>query len=227
MNDLASGIGANAPARAHFMRIHHFATVLFFAPMLHAADTLAVPAEGISPAATPVATESIVVGGGCFWCTEAAYQLVPGVVSVTSGYAGGFVKNPTYNQVCNGLTGHAEVVRVEFNPSVVSLDRLLDLFWHIHNPTTLNRQGADVGTQYRSIILHANPAQKAAAEASLARANPSWDGKIVTEIVPLDAFYPAESYHQNYYRDNPQAGYCRAVIRPKIDKFKTALDAAK
>ncbi len=213
------------------MNFHRLASALAIVPLLHAADTLAVSTNGISPAAspapvpTPAATETIVLGGGCFWCTEAAYQLVPGVKAVTSGYAGGHAKNPTYEQVCGGTTGHAEVVKVEFDPSAVSLDRLLDLFWHIHNPTTLDRQGADVGTQYRSIILYSTPGQRAAAEASLARANPEWGGKIVTEIRPLDVFYPAEAYHKNYYKNNPQAGYCRAVIKPKLEKFRSELGA--
>ncbi|OAM88144.1 peptide methionine sulfoxide reductase [Termitidicoccus mucosus] len=164
----------------------------------------------------------MVLGGGCFWCTEAAYKLVSGVVSVTSGYAGGRKANPTYEEVCTGRTGHAEVVRVEFDPEKVSLDRLLDFFWVIHDPTTLNRQGADVGTQYRSVIFYADDAQRQAAEASMARANPEWGGKIVTEIKPLTTFYRAEEYHQDYFRKNPNQGYCQAVIRPKIDKLKKA-----
>lgn len=164
--------------------------------------------------------ETLVVGGGCFWCTEAAYELIPGVKSVISGYAGGSRANPTYEQVCEGTTGHAEVIRITFDPDEVSLDTLLDFFWEIHDPTTLNRQGADVGTQYRSVILYANEAQKIAAEASLARANPAWGGKIVTELAPLARFYRAEEDHQDYYRNNPGAGYCRVVIKPKLDKLK-------
>jgi peptide-methionine (S)-S-oxide reductase len=165
-------------------------------------------------------TESLVVGGGCFWCTEAAYELVPGVKAVVSGYAGGSVANPTYKQITTGRTGHAEVIRIDYDPEKVSLETLLDFFWDIHDPTTLNRQGADEGPQYRSIILYANDAQKAAAEASLAKANPAWGGKIVTELVALKEFYVAEEYHQDYYKNNPSAGYCRVVIRPKIDKLK-------
>ena len=161
----------------------------------------------------------LVLGGGCFWCTEAAYELVPGVRSVISGYAAGRTENPTYRDICTGETGHAEVIRVEFDPEVVGLDRLLDYFWQVHNPTTLNRQGADVGTQYRSIILYADDEQKAAAEASRDRANPGWGGKIVTSIEPLTMFYPAEDYHQDYFKKNPQAGYCQAVIRPKLEKL--------
>ncbi|MBW8781957.1 MAG: peptide-methionine (S)-S-oxide reductase MsrA [Verrucomicrobia bacterium] len=167
-------------------------------------------------------TESLVLGGGCFWCTEAAYELLPGVQSVVSGYAGGKVDDPTYEQVCGGGTGHAEVVRIDFDPGQISLETLLDFFWKIHDPTTLNRQGADAGTQYRSVIFYAGEVQKKAAEASLARANLGWAGKIVTEIAPLGRFYPAEAYHQDYFRNNPHAGYCRAVIKPKIDKLKAA-----
>ncbi len=165
-------------------------------------------------------TESLVVGGGCFWCTEAAYELVPGVKSVVSGFAGGKVDNPSYKQVTTGRTGHAEVIRIDFDPTQVSLETLLDYFWGIHDPTTLNRQGADEGPHYRSIILYANDAQKVAAEASKAKANPSWGGRIVTELVPLKAFFEAEDYHQDYYKKNPSAGYCRVVIKPKLDKLK-------
>ena len=164
--------------------------------------------------------ETLVVGGGCFWCTEAAYELLPGVKSVVSGYAGGTHLNPTYEEVCGGTTGHAEVIRIAFDPGEVALETLLDFFWEIHDPTTLNRQGADAGTQYRSVILYADEAQRAAAEASLARANPAWGGKIVTELAPLARFYRAEDDHQDYYRKNPSAGYCRVVIKPKIDKLR-------
>lgn len=165
-------------------------------------------------------TASLVLGGGCFWCTEAAYELVPGVKAVVSGYAGGHQAKPNYEQVSDGRTGHAEVIRIDYDPAEVSLETLLDFFWQVHDPTTLNRQGADTGPQYRSIILYANEAQKAAAEASLARANPAWGGKIVTEIKPLGTFYEAEAYHQDYYKKNPSAGYCRVVIKPKLDKLK-------
>lgn len=164
--------------------------------------------------------DSLVLGGGCFWCTEAAYELVPGVTSVVSGYAGGHRPDPSYRQVCEGNTGHAEVIRIDYDPQKVSLDELLDFFWKVHDPTTLNRQGADEGPQYRSIILYANDAQKVAAEASLERANAEWGGNIVTEIKPLTRFYEAEPEHQDYYRRNPNAGYCRVVIKPKIEKLK-------
>lgn len=166
--------------------------------------------------------KSLIVGGGCFWCTEAAYELLPGVEAVVSGYAGGARPNPTYEQVCAGVSGHAEVIRIDYDPSKITLEALLDYFWKIHDPTTLNRQGADEGTQYRSVIFYADAEQKAAAEASLARANPGWGGKIVTQIAPLEIFYEAEAYHQDYFRRNPHGGYCQMVIRPKIEKLKKA-----
>lgn len=174
-----------------------------------------------APAATPAHAETLVLGGGCFWCVEAAYELVPGVLAAESGYAGGKRPNPSYEQVCSGATGHAEVVKISFDPRVVSRGKLVDFFWDIHNPTTLNQQGADVGTQYRSVIYYATPEEKALIDASLAKANEeSWGGKIVTEVSPLPTFYPAEDYHQDYYKKNPNAGYCRVVIKPKIDKLK-------
>lgn len=164
--------------------------------------------------------ESLVLGGGCFWCTEAAYELLPGVKSVVSGYAGGETRNPTYKQVTSGRTGHAEVIRIDFDAQEISARELLDYFWEVHDPTTLNRQGADVGTQYRSVILYTDEAQRKAAEESRTKANPEWGGTIVTEIRPLETFYEAEPYHQDYYRKNPNAGYCRVVIKPKIEKLK-------
>jgi peptide-methionine (S)-S-oxide reductase len=163
-------------------------------------------------------SEFLVLGGGCFWCTEAAYELLPGVKTVVSGYAGGARDNPSYEQVCTGASGHAEVIRIEYDPAVVTLDRLLDFFWEIHDPTTLNRQGADRGTQYRSVIYYADETQKTAVLASRDRANPGWAGKIVTEISPLPKFFEAEAYHQDYYRRNPEGGYCQMVIRPKLEK---------
>ena len=180
------------------------------------------PADAPAPSA-PVQTESLVLGGGCFWCVEAAFELVPGVLAAESGYAGGQRPNPSYEQVCTGATGHAEVVKITFDPAVVKRGQLLDFFWDIHDPTTLNRQGADAGTQYRSVIYYATPEEKSLIDASVAKANAeSWNGKIVTEVSPLPAFYPAEEYHQDYYKKNPSAGYCRAVIKPKIDKLKKA-----
>ena len=168
----------------------------------------------------PANAETLVLGGGCFWCVEAAYELLPGVLSAESGYAGGKRPNPSYEQVCSGATGHAEVVKITFDPAKVTRAELLDFFWDIHNPTTFNRQGADEGTQYRSVIYYANDAEKTAIEASRDRANPVWGGKIVTEISPLPEFYPAEAYHQDYFRKNPGNGYCQAVIRPKIEKLR-------
>jgi peptide-methionine (S)-S-oxide reductase len=170
-----------------------------------------------------VTTNSLILGGGCFWCTEAAYELLPGVEAVVSGYAGGKRPNPTYEQVCTGASGHAEVIRIDYDATQIPLETLLDYFWKIHDPTTLNRQGADEGTQYRSVIYYTDEAQKAAAEASLARANPGWGGKIVTEIAPLETFYEAEAYHQDYFRRNPHGGYCQMIIRPKVEKLAKAL----
>jgi peptide-methionine (S)-S-oxide reductase len=171
----------------------------------------------------PDHVETLVLGGGCFWCVEAAYELVPGVLAAESGYAGGQAPRPTYEQVCSGTTGHAEVVKITFDPAQVSRTALLDFFWGIHDPTTLNRQGADVGTQYRSVLYFATPEEKALIEQSLARANASsWAGKIVTEVSPLPEFFPAEEYHQDYYKRNPSAGYCRAVIKPKLEKLKSS-----
>jgi len=170
--------------------------------------------------------ESIVLGGGCFWCTEAAYRMVPGVRTVVSGYAGG--DGPAnYEAVCRGTTGHAEVVKIDFDPGQVTLPELLELFWKIHDPTTLNRQGADVGTQYRSTIMWADEAQRVAAENSRNRAQGDWGGGIVTEIVALDEFHPAEDYHQRYFEKNPHAGFCQMVVRPKVEKMTQALAAKK
>jgi peptide-methionine (S)-S-oxide reductase len=169
--------------------------------------------------------EAATLGGGCFWCTEAIYQMLPGVKSVTSGFAGGTKENPTYKEVCAGNTGHAEVIQIQYDPKVVSYEKLLETFWEAHDPTTLNRQGADSGTQYRSIILYSTEAQKTAAEKSKAEAQKHFRQPIVTEIVPLKQFYPAEDYHQDYYRANPNQPYCRAVIRPKVEKFEKKLKA--
>ena len=168
-------------------------------------------------------TELATFGGGCFWCTEAVFQLLPGVKSVTSGYAGGHTANPTYREVCTGDTGHAEVVQVEYDPRQISYEKLLAAFWEAHDPTTLNRQGADAGTQYRSIILYHNDAQKRAAEKAKAGAQPRFRAPIVTEIVPFERFYPAEAGHQNYYLANPNQPYCRMVIQPKVEKFTRQL----
>lgn len=167
--------------------------------------------------------ETATFGGGCYWCTEAIFQMVPGVKTITSGFAGGTKENPSYEEVCTGTTGHAEVIHIEFDPAVVSYEKLVDIFWEAHDPTTLDRQGADVGTQYRSIILYSDDAQKAAAEKSKTEAQKHFKQRIVTEIVPLKNFYAAKLDHQNYYRTHPNQGYCRAVIRPKVEKFEKKL----
>jgi peptide-methionine (S)-S-oxide reductase len=167
-------------------------------------------------------TARAIVGGGCFWCVEAVYQTVPGILSVMSGYAGGSVKNPTYEQVSSGRTGHAEVIQIEFDPSKINYERIIDLFWEAHDPTTLNRQGPDTGPQYRSIILYKDEAQKAIAEKSRKAAQARFKDPIVTEIVPLEAFYPAEQYHQDFYLNNPNYPYSRAIIQPKLEKFQKA-----
>ncbi len=164
--------------------------------------------------------KTAVVGGGCFWCVEALYQGVPGIASVVSGYAGGTAKNPTYEDVCTGRTGHAEVVQITYDPSKISYEKVIDLFWKAHDPTTLNRQGADSGTQYRSIILTSDDEEKRAAEASKAAAQKDFKDPIVTEIKPLEAFYPAEKYHQDFYENNPAYPYNQAVIEPKLEKFR-------
>jgi peptide-methionine (S)-S-oxide reductase len=166
--------------------------------------------------------EKATFGAGCFWCVEAVFQDLKGVQQVVSGYAGGTVENPTYRQVCNGTTGHAEVIQISFEPEIISYEDLLYIFWRTHDPTTLNRQGADVGSQYRSAIFYHDEQQKAIAEKSKQETEASglWPQPIVTEIVPFRNFYPAEDYHQNYYRDNPYQPYCQMVIDPKIRKFR-------
>jgi peptide-methionine (S)-S-oxide reductase len=175
----------------------------------------------------PAKTESLVLGGGCFWCTEAAYEMLPGVKDVVSGYAGGREPNPTYEQVCAHATSHAEVVKIDYDPAVVSLEKLLTYFWHVHNPTQIGGQGNDHGPQYRSIILYANAAQKAAAEKSKAEASKEFRDPITTEIVALEKFWPAEKYHQDYFRLNPGQGYCSVVIAPKIKKLQQAIAQEK
>ena len=166
--------------------------------------------------------EVATLGGGCFWCLEAVYQELAGVEGVVSGYAGGHVPNPSYEQVCTGTTGHAEVVQITFDPSVISYRELLQVFFTIHDPTSLNRQGNDVGPQYRSIILYHSPEQRAAAEQMIAELTAAglWDRPIVTEVQPLTAFYPAEAYHQNYFKRNPLQPYCQFVVAPKVAKAR-------
>ncbi len=165
--------------------------------------------------------EVATLGGGCFWCLEAVFERLPGVTNVVSGYSGGHDENPTYRAVCEGTTGHAEVVQIQFDPAVIPYERILEVFWQAHDPTTANRQGGDVGTQYRSIILTHSPEQAAFAERSKAIANAGrYDGKIVTEIVPLKKFHKAEDYHQDYFRNHPGQPYCQAVIAPKLFKLE-------
>lgn len=161
-------------------------------------------------------------GGGCFWCVEAIFDRVEGVITVESGYSGGHVPNPTYKQVTTGNTGHAEVIQISFNPEVVSYKDLLEIFFKTHDPTTLNRQGADVGSQYRSVIFYHNEDQKQQAETVIAHLNQAgiWKNPVVTSVEPYEEFYTAESYHQEYFENNPNQGYCRIVIQPKVEKFE-------
>jgi peptide-methionine (S)-S-oxide reductase len=172
--------------------------------------------------ANGIETDTATFAAGCFWCVEAVFQELKGVLSVTSGYTGGKVKNPTYREVCSGLTGHAEACQIVYDPAVISYDELLEAFWASHDPTTLNRQGADQGTQYRSAIFYHNEQQKKLAEAYKAKLNSekAFDNPIVTEISPASIFYKAEDYHQNYYTENGDAPYCTYVIGPKLEKFR-------
>ena len=190
-------------------------TCIFLAP--HAERTFAMEKP-----ANEDATELITFGAGCFWCVEAVFEQLDGVASVESGYSGGTVENPTYQQICTGATGHAEVCRVRYDPKKVGFDELLEVFWKTHDPTTLNQQGNDFGTQYRSVIFYHDQRQKELAE-GLKReldASGAFDAPIVTEIVPAEKFYKAEAYHQNYYANNPRQGYCQSVIGPKMKKFR-------
>ena len=168
----------------------------------------------------PMPTQIATLGGGCFWCLEAVYEEVSGVTDVISGYMGDDAKSANYNSVSSGQTKHAEVVQIHYNPSVTSYEALLDIFWTIHDPTTLNRQGADVGPQYRSVIFTHDESQEVAAKESLQKAQKKFAEDIVTQITPALEFYPAESYHQDYYKNNPNQGYCRVVIAPKLKKFR-------
>ncbi len=181
------------------------------------------PASAMTPTSSPATAtnrnEIADLGGGCFWCMEAVFERLPGVISVTSGFAGGTTDNPTYEQVCTETTGHAEVTEIAFDPAKISYDKLLKVFWQAHDPTTLNRQGADEGTSYRSIILYRNADQQRIAEASKVEAQKDYHNPIVTEIVPLKKFYKAEDYHQEYYDNNSSQGYCQVVITPKLEKL--------
>jgi peptide-methionine (S)-S-oxide reductase len=165
-------------------------------------------------------TEIATLAGGCFWCLEAVYNRMAGVESALSGYMGGQVQNPTYRQVCDGTTGHAEVVQIRFHPAVTSFDDLLEVFFAIHDPTTLNRQGNDSGTQYRSAIFYHNEAQRAAAQAKIAAIAPQWPQPIVTQLTPVEHFWPAEDYHQDYFTHNGNQPYCAYVVAPKVAKFR-------
>ena len=205
---------SHSNARGRLARLSAAAS-LFAAALQFATSMNAAPESTNAPQKLETAT----FGGGCFWCAEAVFQRIPGVKSVVSGFAGGTTSNPTYEQVCTGATGHAEVVQIEFDPSLITYDKLLEVFWEAHDPTTLNRQGNDVGTQYRSIILYANEAQKSAAEKSKAEAARHFSSPIMTQIVPLKQFYPAEKYHQNYYNEHQSQNYCQFVIRPKLRKL--------
>lgn len=184
--------------------------------------TTSSPTSASAETMTTPRREMATLAGGCFWCLEAVFDELAGVEDVVSGYSGGHVPHPTYEAVCTGRTGHAEVVQITFNPDVISYRDLLRVFFSIHDPTTLNRQGADVGTQYRSAIFYHSPEQKAVAEAVIAELEAAgiWDKPIVTEVTPFQAFYPAEDYHQEYFRRNPHQGYCRVVIAPKVAKFR-------
>ncbi|MEA3372679.1 MAG: peptide-methionine (S)-S-oxide reductase MsrA [Campylobacterota bacterium] len=163
--------------------------------------------------------EVALIGGGCFWCIEAVYNRVEGVKSALSGYAGGARPNPTYENICSGATGHAEVVEITFDPEIIGFNEILDIFWVIHDPTTLNQQGADKGTQYRSVIFFQNEKQEDEAKASIANMQNSFSNPIVTELSPAPTFYRAEAYHQNYFKLNPNQGYCQMVVAPKVQKF--------
>jgi peptide-methionine (S)-S-oxide reductase len=185
------------------------------------ADSPRAAAEG-PRGPTSSAVELATFGAGCYWCVEAVFQQLDGVISVVSGFSGGTVKDPTYEQVCSGTTGHAEVCQIEFDPAKISFDELLEVFWQTHDPTTLNRQGADEGTQYRSVVFYHNEAQQRAAEQRKEQLDAAgiFPSPIVTEISPFGEFYKAKAEHQDFYRQNPNYGYCQVVIRPKVDKFR-------
>ena len=180
-------------------------------------------ARGGSPETTDARLETATLAGGCFWCLEAAFQLLRGIERVRSGYAGGHVPDPSYELVCTGTTGHAEVVQITFDPAVIGYRDLLDVFFTVHDPTQLNRQGADVGTQYRSAIFAHSDAQRAIAERAIVELEASdiWGGPLVTQIAPLEVFYPAETYHDDYFQRNPDQSYCRMVVAPKVAKVRS------
>jgi peptide-methionine (S)-S-oxide reductase len=198
-----------------------FSTSLLYAcngnPIKHSTDQMSEQNNPVLPDSLEIAT----LGAGCFWCVEAIFDDLIGVQKVVSGYSGGTIDNPTYKQVCEGTTGHAEVCQIFFDPKVISFEEILEVFWTTHDPTTLNRQGNDVGTQYRSAVFYHSEAQKNIAEKSKNEIAPKiWDNPIVTEITAYSNFFPAEDYHQDYFELNPNQGYCRAVIAPKVSKFR-------
>lgn len=217
--------------RPHTMRLRSSLLslfVLFVMPVQFGCVTAFTPSDPMSAPTTqpdlpPANREFAVLAGGCFWCTEAIYAEMIGVDHVESGYTGGHIKNPGYREICTGRTGHAEAVRITYDPAVVGFGELLEVFWRTHDPTTLNRQGADVGTQYRSAIFPQDEEQERLARASLAAAEEAglWDAPIVTTIEPAAPFYVAEDYHQDYFANNPDQGYCVAVVGPKVQKFRS------
>jgi peptide-methionine (S)-S-oxide reductase len=206
------------------MKRRHLLALLLFIPTLASCEPeKAMPADAKLPAAAPKVPEGsevITLGAGCFWCIEAAYRQLDGVQAAVSGYMGGTVASPTYEQICEGTTGHAEVVQVVYDPKKITTEKLLTWFFDLHDPTTLNRQGADVGTQYRSAIFYHTDAQKAVAEAAKKAAGDKLEDPVVTEITKAVTFYPAENYHQDFYFQNKSNGYCRAVVQPKLKKLK-------
>jgi peptide-methionine (S)-S-oxide reductase len=203
-----------------FLYVRPYKMKSIFCSLIILCATISALAQTNSKSMTMNKTEIADFGGGCFWCMEAVFERLPGVVSVTSGFAGGTTENPTYEQVCTETTGHAEVTQIEFDPAKISYAKLLEVFWQAHDPTTLNRQGNDEGTSYRSIILYRDEKQKLLAEKSKLAAQNDFRSPIVTEIVPLKKFYKAEDYHQQYYDNNSSAGYCQVVIAPKLEKLE-------
>jgi peptide-methionine (S)-S-oxide reductase len=225
MNRYANAIGILHPERLCYVQNMLRTSVnrlMLLLPAIAALNVAALAGTTTNAMNTnkPDKIEIADLGGGCFWCMEAVFERLPGVVSVTSGFAGGHTPNPTYEQVCTETTGHAEVTQIEFDPAKISYAQLLDVFWQAHDPTTLNRQGADEGTSYRSIVLYRDEQQKAIAEKSRTAAQKHFKHPIVTEIVPLTKFYRAEDYHQEYYDNNASAPYCQVVIAPKLHKLE-------
>ena len=198
--------------------------LVFFMCLASGTVRAAEPAAKGSPMSDPKATKQATFGGGCYWCTEAVFQRLEGVQKVESGFSGGKLPDPTYEMVCTGTTGHAEVIHITYEPAKIPFEKLLEVFFKTHDPTTLNRQGADSGTQYRSVIFYHDEEQRLTAEKVKAAldASGAYGDKIVTEISPFKAFYKAEDYHQNYFNQNPRQGYCQAIIAPKIEKFEKA-----